>query len=245
MKNAKMGAAGPGAAAGELRGGPQGGQAGHGGGGHGGAGHGGAGPGGPGLPGIDGRGGPLPGAEIFSFAITDGLVTSASRTVNATTVTLSDNASGEFALKGDDIVLTRTFTRGQEVIVFSDADADSLYAITARAHIVTAAPPTGTDGVVHAHQLQVILDPATSAVTEVSHVLRDGTVQVIQGTDLSFAINQGLLIATHTDDVGSARWEIFRDGNADGTYTEVAQGAGSVVDLATVLNLTEPNIDLL
>ena len=238
MRNARTGA--PGAV-----GGPRGseGAGGQGAGGQGGGGHDGSGLG-PGL-GHGGRGGPLPGAEIFSFGVTDGVVTSAARTINGNTIPFSDNADGEFTLKGDDIVLTRTLTRGQEVIVFSDADADSLYAITARARINTTAPVTSDDGVVHAHQLTITLDPTTSAITEVSRVLRDGTTRVIQGDDLSFVLDQGLLIAEHTGDSGSTRWEIFRDGNADGTYTEVAEGFGDVVDLAAVLNLTEPNIDLL
>ena len=238
MRNARTGAAGPGAAGGELRGGPRGGEGG-GGGGHGGGAH-----DGPG-PGIGGRGGPLSGAEVFSFEVTDGVVTSAARTINGTTVSFSDNADGEFTLKGDDIVLTRTMARGQEVIVFSDDDADALYAITARARIDTTAPTTSDDGIVRAHQLTITLDPTTSAITEVSHVLRDGTTRVIQGDDLSFVLDQGLLLATHTSESGNTRWEIFRDGNADGTYTEVAQGFGDVVDLSTVVNLTEPNIDLL
>ncbi len=234
MKNARAGGAGPGAAGGELRGGPRGGE---GAGGHGGGEQGGL--------GLGGRGGPVPGAEIFSFEVTDGVVTSASRTIGGNTIVFSDNADGEFTLKGDDIVLTRTLTRGQEVIVFSDDDADSLYAVASRARISTTAPATSDDGIVHAHQLTVTLDPTTSAITEVSHVLRDGSTRVIQGDDLGFVLDQGLLIATHTSESGNTRWEIFRDGNVDGTYTEVAQGFGDVVDLTTVVNLTEPNIDLL
>jgi len=233
MRNARAGA--PGAV-----GGPRGSE---GAGGQGGGGHDGPGPG-LGL-GHGGRGGPQPGAEIFSFGVTDGVVTSAARTLNGNTIPFSDNADGEFTLKGDDIVLTRTLTRGQEVIVFSDDDADSLYAIASRARINTTAPVTSDDGVVHAHQLTITLDPTTSAITEVSHVLRDGTTRVIQGDDLSFFLDQGLLIAEHTGESGNTRWEVFRDGNADGTYTEVAEGFGEVVDLAAVLNLTEPHIDLL
>lgn len=232
MRNARTGTAGPGAGGGAPRGGESTG-------GHGGSGHDGPGQG----PG--GRGGPLPGAEIFSFEVSDGVVTSAARTINGNTIPFSDNADGEFTLKGDDIVLTRTLARGQEIIVFSDDDADSLYAIAARARVHTTAPTTSADGVVHAHQLTITLDPTTSAITEVSHVLRDGTTRVIQGDDLSFVLDQGLLIATHTSDSGNTRWEIFRDGNADGRYTEVAQGFGELVDLGAVVNLTEPNIELL
>lgn len=206
-----------------------------------GGGHGpGRGPGGP----LEGRGA-APGAEIFSFTIEGDQVTAASRTINGNVIPFPTLDTDSFALKGDDIVLTRTFTRGQEVIVFSDADADQLWAIDSRARIHTAAPTVDDNGVVHAHQLQVTLDAATNTVTEVARVLRDGTTKVLQGDDLSFAIDSGLLVQSHTNDAGLSRWEVYRDGNGDGVYTEVAEGFGDLVDLATVISLTDPNIDLL
>lgn len=228
MKRGQMGgqALQAGTAAGNGGGRPAGGPEGHGGRGH-------------------GDGPMAAGAEIFSFTIEGDQVTSASRTVNGNVIALPTQADATFTLKGDDIVLTRSFTNAQEVIVFSDADADQLWAIDSRARIHTAAPPTDADGNVRAHQVQVTLDATTGEVTEVAHVLRDGTTAVRQGDDVSYSLSQGLLVETHTHDDGQARWEIYRDGNADGTYTEVAQGFGDVVDLATVLSLTEPNIDLL
>ncbi len=133
----------------------------------------------------------------------------------------------------------------QEVIVFSDVDADGLYAVTSRARITTEAPATDADGHVRAHQVQVTLDGAGTAVAEVSAVLRDGTTKVLQGGNVGFVLNQGFLIGTHTPDAGPARWEIFRDDNHDGLFTEVANGAGDVVDLTAVATVIEPNIDLL
>ncbi|HPU52820.1 MAG TPA: hypothetical protein PK359_14760 [Burkholderiaceae bacterium] len=214
-----------------------------------------------------GMGGPLPGPEIFSFEVSDGVVTSAERVINGKTIPFYTSGNAEFTLQGDDIVLTRTTSDSEHLIVFSDADSDGLYAITSRAEIETGMPDMGGgddddddgmddgdgDGDGHhdhaqdhdADQVTVTIDPNTSAITAVSRVLDDGSTRAIDNDNFSFALEQGLLIGTRTIGNGATHWEIYRDGNADGTYTEVAHGSGELVDLVAVLTLTEPNIDML
>ena len=100
---------------------------------------------------------------------------------------------------------------------------------------------------------------STRTLTNASEVIRfsdtdaDGLYQVVATSKVATAasntvvpsnttwtVSNGLLIETHTaSTTGLSHYEIFRDGNADGVYTAVASGSGTVVDLVGVLAQTD------
>lgn len=75
-----------------------------------------------------------------------------------------------------------------------------------------------------------------------AHVLRNGAVvNEPLNANTEFSVQSGFVVETETQ--GSApHWEVFRDGNGDDVYTEVAHGSGPLVDLVGLAtNLTVAN----
>jgi hypothetical protein len=204
-----------------------------------GGGHGG-GHGGHGLQGL---------GDVFSFTLTAGAVTAASVTLPSGTVALPLTTGVSYSVSGSDVLATHSDSSATEVLRYSDTDADGLYQVISQSQVFTAAPLVNSLGFSMREALSVTLN--TTGVTAVSQTLWDGTQKVLLSatvvpTDTNWTISNGLLVETHTNAAsGQTHWEVFRDGNADGVYTEVAAGNGALIDLVGVTSLTNAVASLL
>ncbi len=183
--------------------------------------------------------------EAFSFTLIDGKVSAGSLTLpNGDSVTLPTSGGVVYAVSGSDI--TATLTTGDRVdqLRFSDADGDGLYNVVASSHVNTAAPQTNVLGFSMREAIKVTLDSTAADVVAVSQVGWNGNERVLLSADVvptntDWSVSQGLVVETHTLPNGSTHWEVYRDGNADGVYTEVASGTGDLIDLVGVVAQTD------
>lgn len=180
--------------------------------------------------------------DVYSFTLTDGKVTAVSMQLpSGKSVSLPMGTGIGYSLSGSDIIATRTDSQGIETRRYSDTDADSLYEVVAHARVMTAAPGVDMLGFSTREQLSVTLDGTT--VKTVSETLHDGSTKVLLSDTVTssaqWTLQNGLLIESKTNPAGVTRWEIFRDGNNDGHYTEVAEGHGALIDLVGVITATD------
>lgn len=188
--------------------------------------------------------------DVFSFTIDAGTVTAASVTLlTGSSVALPLTTGVSYSVAGSDVLATRTDSNATSVLRYSDTDADGLYEVIAQSQVFTAAPQVNALGFSMREALSVTVD--TTGVTGVSQTRWDGTEKVLLSatvvpTNTTWTISNGLLVETHTDATsGQTHWEVFRDGNADGVYTEVASGHGALIDLVGVTSLTDAVASLL
>ena len=206
--------------------------------------------GGPGSPGMHGAHGFLGLGDVFSFTIVDAMVTAASvKLPSGSTLTMPLNTGVIYSVSGADVLATRTDANATRLVQYSDTDADGLYEVIASSQVFTSAPLVNMLGFSQREALSVTLDGA-SLVTGVTQTRWDGTEKVLLSatvlpTDTTWAIKTGLLVETHTQINGQTHWEVFRDGNADGNYTEVASGTGALIDLVGVVTQTDAVATLL
>jgi hypothetical protein len=191
-----------------------------------------------------GHGDKLLGGDIYSFTVLDGAVTAASMNLSSgTTVSMPLNTGIVYSVSGSDIVATRSTSQAIGTIVYRDTNANGFYEIVANAQVNTTAPTVNMQGFVSREQLKMTLgtDGLVTGVTQLNSkggekVLLSATVS---HSSTSWTVQQNLLVETSTSGSGLAHWEIFRDGNNDGIYTEVAHGTGPLIDLTGVVTATD------
>lgn len=180
--------------------------------------------------------------DVFSFTVAGGAVTAAAVTLpSGTSVDLSVFPGVAYALAGADVLATRTLAGGFSQVRYSDIDADGFYQAVGTARVFTSAPQPEGFGFGGREVLKVT--SAGGVVTGVTQVLANGFEWVrhsatIDPPGVEWTLQSGLVVQTQTSWNGATTWEVFRDGNADGRYTEVANGAGQLVDLVGVLAAT-------
>lgn len=183
--------------------------------------------------------------EVFSFTLSDGKVSAGSLTLpNGNSVALPTSGGVTYAVSGSEITTTLTTADHVDQLRFGDADGDGLYNVIASSHVHTAAPSTNVLGFGLREAIKVTLDSAATDVLAVSQVRWDGSERVLLSADVvptntDWSVSQGLVVETHTLPNGTTHWEVYRDGNADGVYTEVASGTGALIDLVGVIAQTD------
>lgn len=209
--------------------------------------------GGPANPGAGAAGltprGDGPGAtprgdgDVFQFTLVSGAVTEATMlTPGGSTVELRTPTGLTYTVDGEDVVATLVGERGTSTVVYSDTDADGFYQVVASSRVMTSAPADDAGRPTRA--VTVTLDSAASDVVEVSRLTRNGDEVVVYTADdapqqVDWSVQQGLVVQTVTGPGGATHWGVFRDGNNDGVYTEVASGTGTMVDLVGVISATD------
>lgn len=199
------------------------------------------------TPHVGGKGGGVPSGagDVFSFTLVDGQVTDASMTLpNGSKVSLPLNTGVLYSVSGSDVLATLTNAQGIQTLRYSDTDADGLYEVIASSKVMTAAPVVNMLGFSERQKLAVTLDTTDGHVTGVTQTQPNGSSKVLLSDTITtpnttWAMDQGLLVETVTNAAGQAHWEVFRDGNLDGVYTEVADGTGALIDLVGVVAATE------
>ena len=183
------------------------------------------------------------GGDNYSFTLSNGSVTAASITLSSgAVVSMPLNTGISYAVSGSDIIATRTTTQTTDAWTYRDTDADGFYEVVATTQINTAAPTVNMLGFVQREQLQITQSGGVvSGVTQInplgtSSVLLSSTVS---SSTTSWSLQSGLLVETKTNSSGTTQWEVFRDGNSDGTYTEVAHGTGAMISLTGVITATD------
>lgn len=182
--------------------------------------------------------------DVFSFTFAGGEVTGAAVTLPwGTTMQLPVSAGVDYSLAGSDVLATRMLPGGISEVRYSDVDADGFYQAVGTARVLTAEPHVNLFGFSGREALEVTA--AGGVVTGVTQVLPNGFewVRLSDTTipaDVAWTLQSGLVVETATFANGATSWEVFRDGNGDGRYTEVASGTGQLVDLVGVLAATDP-----
>ena len=209
--------------------------------------------GGPANPGAGAAGltprGEGPGAiargdgDVFQFTLVSGAVTDATmQTPDGSTVELRTPTGLTYTVDGEDVVATLVGERGTSTVVYSDTDDDGFYQVVASSRVMTSAPADDAGRPTRA--VTVTLDSAASDVVEVSRLTRNGEEVVVYTAgdapeQVDWSVQQGLVVQTVTGPGGATHWGVFRDGNNDGVYTEVASGTGTMVDLVGVISATD------
>lgn len=182
--------------------------------------------------------------DVFNFTVAGGAVTGAAVTLpSGATVQLAVSGGVDYSLAGADVVATRTLAAGIAQVRYSDVDADGFYQAVSTARVLTTAPQVNLFGLSGREALEVTA--AGGVVTGVTQVLPNGFewVRLSDTTvpaGVAWTLQSGLVVETATYANGATSWEVFRDGNGDGRYTEVASGTGQLLDLVGVLAATEP-----
>lgn len=196
-----------------------------------------------GLPGVRADG------DVFSFTIEAGAVTDASvQTRAGTMIDLPSPEGLSYSVQGETVVATMVHDASTVTRVYSDTDDDGLYEVVASSRVMTQAPDAAASGPGGAHTVTVTLDAAKTDVLEVSRTGRGGNeitiyssteAQANANVSVDWSVQQGLVVQTVTTADGHARYEIYRDGNADGVYTQVATGTGTMPELVGVVAATD------
>lgn len=182
--------------------------------------------------------------DVFSFTASGGTVTGAAVTLpSGTTVQLPVAAGVDYTVAGAGVLATRAIAGGVAQVRYSDDDADGFYQAVSTARVLTAAPHVNLFGSSGREALEVTT--AGGAVTGVTQVLPNGFEWVrLSGATVpagvEWTLQSGLVVETATFANGTTSWEVFRDGNGDGRYTQVASGTGLLIDLVGVLAATDP-----
>lgn len=182
--------------------------------------------------------------DVFSFTVAGGAVTGAAVTLpSGATVQLPVSAGVDYSLAGADVLATRVLDAGIAQVRYSDVDADGFYQAVGTARVLTTAPYVNLFGLSGREALEVV---ATSGgvITGVTQLLPNGYEWVRLGNGVAppgvaWTLQDGMVVETATYANGATSWEVFRDGNGDGRYTEVASGTGQLVDLVGVLAATD------
>jgi hypothetical protein len=184
---------------------------------------------------------------VFTFTVSDGQVTGAGiQLPSGDALQLPANPDVTFSLDGADILSQRSTDHGLQIARFSDTDADGLFEIVANARVITEAPSTD-----HPRPtLDVTLSADGTAPAEIVRTLRDGSEKVLLSStvtneQVSWSLQDGLLVQAVTTDSGQTHWGAYRDGNGDGLYTLVADGRGDMITVTGILSATDPVVDLL
>lgn len=182
--------------------------------------------------------------DVFSFTVAGGEVTGAAVTLPwGATLVLPVAAGVEYSLAGADVLATRTGLGGISQVRYSDTDGDGLFQAVGTAQVFTTAPVVNFLGFTMRETLQVTT--AGQAITGVTQLLPNGFEWVrlsdtVDPVGVDWTLQGGMVVETRTWASGATSWEVFRDGNGDGRYTEVASGTGPLVDLVGVLAATDP-----
>jgi len=182
--------------------------------------------------------------DVFSFTVAGGAVTGAAVTLpSGATVQLPVSAGVDYSVAGADVLATRALDAGIAQMRYSDVDADGFYQAVSTARVLTTTPYVNLFGLSGREALEVAT--AGGVVTSVTQVLPNGYewVRLSDGTappGVAWTLQDGMVVETATYANGATSWEVFRDGNGDGRYTEVASGTGQLVDLVGVLAATDP-----
>lgn len=181
--------------------------------------------------------------DVFRFTVSGGSVTGAAVTLpSGSTVQLPVAAGVDYRLAGADVLATRTLPGGIAQVRYGDVDADGFFQAVSTARVLTQAPVVNLFGLSGREALEVTT--AGGVVTGVTQVLPYGVEWVrlsdaIDPPGIDWTLQNGLVVETQTFANGATAWEVFRDGNGDGRYTEVANGTGLLVDLVGVLAATD------
>ncbi|MCF8209626.1 MAG: hypothetical protein K9K38_09520 [Rhodoferax sp.] len=187
--------------------------------------------------------GPASLGDVFGFTLAGGAVTAASFTLpSGTAVNMPLNTGVAYSVVGADVLATRSTTDATHLVRYSDTDADGLYEVIASSTVFKAAPQVNALGLPAREMLSVTQQ--AGVVTGVSQTRGDGSQKVLLSatvvpTETSWSLSNGLLVETQTRSNGQVHYEIFRDGNADGQFTEVASGTGAMIDLVGLIAQTD------
>jgi len=170
----------------------------------------------------------------YQFAVANGSVSSVAEVEHGVTKTKYIKPYQTYSVSGADVLKTESKGVFQEISRYTDGNADGIYQKTSEATVLNVGAATTTlqlqKALSHSDHMKFDLD-VSDQVLSASHVLSNGAVvNEPLNANTQFSVQNGFMVEAVT--AGTAtRWEIFRDGNGDGIYTEVAHGLGPIVDL--------------
>lgn len=184
----------------------------------------------------------------YQFAIASGdVVTSVTEVEHGIAKIKSIKPYETYSVSGADVLKMESKGGFQEISRYSDSNTDGVYQKIAEATVldVGAATPTLQNALLRGDHMKFSFDASGQVVLGAYHVLKSGLVsaETIKA-NMQFSIQNGFVIETEIKGTAT-HWEIFRDGNADGIYSEVAHGEGLLIDLVGLSNNLAPVAHLL
>ncbi|MFA7269135.1 MAG: hypothetical protein WC073_07315 [Sterolibacterium sp.] len=186
--------------------------------------------------------------EGYQFAIAGGgVVTSITEVEHGIAKIKSIKPYQTYSVSGADVLKTESKGGFQEISRYSDSNTDGLYQKIAEATVldVGAATPTLQNALLRGDHMKFSFDASGQVVLGAYHVMKNGlAINETIKANTQFSVQNGFVIETESKGT-TTHWEIFRDGNADGIYSEVAHGEGLLIDLVGLSNNLAPVAHLL
>lgn len=192
----------------------------------------------------------------YTFTITAGTVTQIQR-VHITTDDDSNGATethsrdvlpGQSFTVNTDGTITETLLSGStlKTIQFVADSSTGLYAIASETTTYIQAGNATTLLNVQPFDRDIFIFDDTGAITQVEAVKADGSTKILKtSANTSFTqLEAGYVLETTTKG-NKSTYEVYHDGNGDGTYTSIAHGTGSTVDLVGLKTQIDATIDSL
>ncbi|GAB6050622.1 hypothetical protein JCM16106_14700 [Hydrogenophilus islandicus] len=193
--------------------------------------------------------------ELYRFTIANGNVTAVSEVKKGYEKAKLIKPGTTYTVQGNQVIKVETKKGYQETSVYQDPDGDGLYVKVGETKqplgsVTTGSPAVGqgsgtvpSSAVLYGSQKKFVFD-AQNNVTAVQEV-KNGYLknEALWKYSAIEVIDQGVVLLQKV----SGTWELYRDGNGDGVYTEIGQGFGNptTVDLTGIIQSSNSMVDML
>lgn len=170
--------------------------------------------------------------EGYQFSFAGNLVTAVKEIEHGVPTVKTVKSNESYSLSGTDVLKTEADGIYLELSRFTDSNSDGVYQQTSGATVLNPGAAKTSLQLQNAlsHSDHMKFGITGDQVLTASEVSSNGTVIKEILNVAQFSIQNGFVIEAAT--VGTTtHWEIYRDGNSDAIYTEVAHGSGPMVDL--------------
>ena len=172
--------------------------------------------------------------EAYLFSVSNDAVTSVAEVERGVAKTTFVKPYETYSVNGTDVLKTEGNGIFREISRYSDNDADGAFQKIAETEVLNVTSATNIlqlqNALARGDHMKFSLD-ASGRIVTASHVLQNGAViNETLPAATAFSVHSGFVVESETKG-GATHWEVFRDGNGDGVYTEVAHGNGPLADL--------------
>lgn len=162
----------------------------------------------------------------YRFTQSDGTITGIQEMEKGAWKTERIDRNESWSITGDGIVKTETDRSGVETTLYTDVNGDGVYFETMSWNRPAMGPQDDQ------YRFSVDLSGNVTRIQEWDHG-RWKTERI--DSNETYAQQDGLVVKTEIEK-GRSEWTVYADSNGDGTWTELAEGRGTV-DLVAVKSL--------
>ncbi|WP_217125668.1 hypothetical protein [Hydrogenophilus thiooxidans] len=200
--------------------------------------------------------------ELYRFSIANGTVSGVFEIEHGRVKAKAIKPGTTYTVQGNQVIKTEIKKGVQKVTVYDDSDGDGYYVELSHVNTWPGTSGTGSGGVTGTgagNRAGTATGPGTFRTSYGSQKQfqfnADGTLQAVLEVKNGWTKAESLWQYRSVEAIDdlvlvqkiTGKWEIYRDGNGDGVYTEVAEGYGDVhaVDLTGIVSATNANLSLL